>query len=160
MVSLDHIHTLFLVRCQKPIPWILPALRYVYLNNSPSSLENLAFLPPSVCSIRIDLQYDTHQFVMPKWSELRSLSALPKMSSLRLTLFDVTTTPDETSCQIIAEVASTMADFSFCFQRSNGLIDDCRAFIEQLRYRILTVSGKNQPCYTVSSLGCELIVWF
>jgi hypothetical protein len=55
--------------------------------------------------------------VWAHWTALRTLSNLSLMNSLRILLYGMHNPPDDTNCRIIAELAPTVSDFSFCFRR-------------------------------------------
>ena len=60
--------------------------------------------------------------VCDDWSVLRSLSSLPKLTSLHIVFHDMNTNLDQDSCQIIAEAASMLIHFGISFRRRcNGL---------------------------------------
>jgi hypothetical protein len=74
---------------------------------------------------------------------------------------------DDTTCQLLADPATTLADFGFCFRKrfighvvDLDLPDERLIFIEELRRRILLLSVDRQPLSAVESDGCGLTVWF
>lgn len=58
---------------------------------------------------------------LSNWSVLRSLSALPMLTSLDIVLNDINTGLDQSSCQIIAEIVPMLVHFGIFFRRRNGL---------------------------------------
>jgi hypothetical protein len=59
-------------------------------------------------------------FVSTNWSVLRSLSALPMLTSLHIVFEDVNTVLDELSCQIIAETIPRLVHFGIYFRSQSG----------------------------------------
>ena len=76
--------------------------------------------------------------------------------------------PNDTSCQIIAETASMVSDFRFCFRRKYYLnVYNFRTahrkqflFIKQLQKKILALPLKEKPYIAVEKDGYRLIIWF
>jgi hypothetical protein len=121
-VQLDRINTVHLSFHDWPTNLNLPNLRHVTLTNNLVALKNFSSFPASIRSIQIILLHAyMPNFVSSNWSVLRSLSALPMLTSLYIVLNDMETGLDENSCQIIAETASIFVDFRICFRRQDGL---------------------------------------
>ena len=51
------------------------------------------------------------------WTVLTKLSGLPLLNSLRILLYNMHIVPNDQSFCVIAEIASKVSDFSFCFRR-------------------------------------------
>ncbi|CAF4505242.1 unnamed protein product [Rotaria socialis] len=78
------------------------------------SLSSCSFLS-NIRSIQITLNYERFHSARADWTNLRVVSTLPFLNSLRLLLYGMHIPPNDTSCQIIAETASMVADFCLCF---------------------------------------------
>ncbi|CAF4846538.1 unnamed protein product, partial [Rotaria sp. Silwood2] len=60
-------------------------------------------------------------FVSSNWSTLRSLSALPMLTSLHIVINDMNTGLDDISCQIITETVPMFVHFGIHFRRDSGM---------------------------------------
>ncbi|CAF4240729.1 unnamed protein product, partial [Rotaria sordida] len=87
--------------------------------------------------------------------------------SLRILLYGMNIPPNDTSCQIIAETASKISDFCFCFRRKDyqnrrnfdwAHIQQS-LFIKQLRNNILALPLNEKPQIVVEKDGYGLIAW-
>ena len=108
--------------------------------------------------------------MLPNWSMiLHTLSTWPQLSSLRVFMYDMRTTVDDKSCQMIAEAAPLFTDFGFCFRRKHSswygididsVFNGHTKFIKQLCHCILRLSLVKQPYYSIEEDGCGLTMWF
>ncbi|CAF1072776.1 unnamed protein product [Rotaria sp. Silwood1] len=133
VVQLDHINTVHLSFHDWPTGLNLLALRHVTLTNNLIALKNFSSFPPNIRSIQILLHANKPNFDSSNWSILRSLSALPMLTSLHIIMKDMNTGLDDISCQIIAETVPISVHFGICFRRSSGMpkpdsIDHCIKF--------------------------------
>ncbi|CAF2504455.1 unnamed protein product [Rotaria sp. Silwood2] len=164
------IETLHLSFYNTPIRIDLPALRHMTLVNSINCLNCYSSFPKTIRSIHILLSYTFPMYTLPNWSVVSYLrSALPQLSSLRISLYDLPKTVDDKNCEIIAKTTSLFRDFGFYFRRrfnlSNGddflsVFDDHRKFIKQLCHCILLLSVDKQPYYSIEKEGYGLTTWF
>ena len=120
VVQFDRIDTVHLLYHDWPIGLDLPSLRHVTLTNNLVALKSFSSFPPNIRSIQILLRSRMPNFISNNWSVLRSLSALPKLTSLHIVLKNVETGLDENTCQIIAEIVPMLVHFSFCFRSQRG----------------------------------------
>jgi hypothetical protein len=167
-MSLNRIVELHLLGCDRQIPVNLPThVSRITLTDSPDSLNSCSRLT-NIRSIQITLHYQSLRFATNDWTVLRTLSTLPLLISLRVLLYDMRIPPDDISCQIIAETASMISDFCFCFRRLafeinydiDAVYTKYSLFIEQLRNRILALPLNEQPYVVVEEDGHGLIIWF
>jgi hypothetical protein len=133
VVRLDHIDTVNLSFHDWPTSLNLLALRHVTLTNNLVALKNFSSFPTSIRSIQILLHANMPNFVSNNWFTLRSLSALPMLTSLHITLNDMNTGLDDISCQIIAETVPMFVHFGIYFRRKSGkprpdYVDHCVQF--------------------------------
>ncbi|CAF2725237.1 unnamed protein product [Rotaria sp. Silwood2] len=167
IMSSNKIVELNLYRCNRNISMNLPNLNHLSLIDSIDSLNSCS-LSTNIRSIQIVLHYECLRFASGDWTDLRRLSILPLLKSLRILLYGMHIPPDSTDCKIIAETAPLLSDFSFCFRRIYGQnsydIDLAYTkhclFIEQLRNNILSLPLNEEPYAVVEEDGCGLIVWF
>jgi hypothetical protein len=167
LVPLERIDKLHLAFCNSVIRTNLPSLRHVTLLNSLNVLNNVSLFPATIQSIHIVLKYGLPNFMASNWAALHLLATLPRLSLLHIALYDMPTTLDNTSCQIIAETVPMLTNFGFCFRRLFGpegydiksVFNDHAMFIEQLCHRILLLLDQ-QPHYIVEQEGCGLTMWF
>lgn len=120
IVQLDRIDTVHLSFHDWPTNLNLLALRHVTLTNNLIALKNFASFPTSIRSIQILLHANMPNFVSTNWCTLRSLSALPMLTSLHIVLNDMTTGLDDISCQIIAEILPMFVHFGICFRSKSA----------------------------------------
>ncbi len=106
---------LHLLRYDRQASINLPTLFHLILTYSPDSLNSCSLLASTIRSIRIILHHQSLRFSSDDWSVFRILSTLPLLISLHVLLYDMGIPPDDVSCQVIAETASTVSDFPFCF---------------------------------------------
>jgi hypothetical protein len=133
VVRLDHIDTVHLSFHDWPIGLNLLALRHVTLKNNLVALKNFSSFPTGIRSIQILLHANMPNFVASNWSTLRSLSALPMLTSLHIIINDMNTSLDDISCQTIAETAPMFVHFGIFFRRKSGkarpdCVDHCVLF--------------------------------
>ncbi|CAF4968444.1 unnamed protein product [Rotaria sp. Silwood1] len=167
IVSSNKIRELHLYRCNRQISMNLPYVSHLILVDSLDSLNSKS-LPLNIRSIQIIVHYECLHFATTDWTALRILSSLPLLKSLRILLYDIHNSPDDASCQIIAGIASTLSDFSFCFRclyRQGPYDIDLASkkhclFVEQLRKRILLLSLNKRPYIFVEKEASGLIIWF
>ena len=167
IMSSNQIVELHLLRCDRQIFLNLPSLSHLILIDSLDSLNSCTLLT-NIQSIQIILHYQYLRFGNNDWTVLRTLSTLPRLISLRVLLYNMRISPDATSCQIIAETATIVSDFGFCFRRSNYEIDydidavymEHSLFIEQLQNRILALLLNEQPYVVREQDGHGIIIWF
>ncbi|CAF4470419.1 unnamed protein product [Rotaria socialis] len=156
LISSNEIFELHLLRCDRQVSMNLPNLRHLILTDSLDSLNSFQ-LSKNIRSIQITLHHQCTNFATCDWTALRKLSSLPELNSLRVLLYNMHISPDDTSCQIIADVAPMISDFSFCFRRRHYQavydLDSAQmkqsSFIEQLKNRILALSLNKQPYIVV-----------
>jgi hypothetical protein len=168
VASLHRIKKLHLLHSNTSIAMALPALRHITLTNSLNSLNNCSSLWATVGSIQIVLYYQFLCFETPNWNLVRTLINSRSLRSLRFVLYDMHTTLDHRTCQIIAETVSALVDFGICFRTKydnctynpESLLNEHHAFIEQLRRRICSLSLEREPYSIVEQGGCGLNVWF
>jgi hypothetical protein len=174
VVSVDRIHELDLSYCNVPIRLSLPALRHVTLTNSFSSLNSLDLFSTNVRSIHIILYYQSTNFVAPNWTTLHALSSLKSLTSLRMILYNMKKTLDDTASQMIVTVIPMLTDFGLYFRTAGfeyerdihdrydvkSVRNNQRRFIEELYQRILALSSGQQLRSVVESDGCGLTMWF
>lgn len=167
MMFPNKIVDLQLFRCKRQVSMNLPNVSHLNLIDSLDALRSNS-LPFNVRSIQIVLHHECLRFSTDDWTILRALSTLPLLKSLRILLYDMRIPPDDTSSQIIAEVALLLSDFSICFRRDKYLdsYDKVSAyrrhwlFIKQLRKRILVASLERELYISVEKDGCGLVAWF
>ncbi|CAF3366082.1 unnamed protein product [Rotaria sp. Silwood2] len=158
---------LHLSRCDRQISVNLPTIDHLIITDSLDSL-NSCFLSRNIRSIQITLNHEHLHLARNDWSDLPTLSTLPFLKSLRILLYGMNNPPNDTSCQIIAETASTISDFCFCFRRKNHQNRrnfDCAhtaqsLFIMQLRNSIIALPLNEKPRLVVEKDGYGLIAWF
>ncbi|CAF4703699.1 unnamed protein product [Rotaria sp. Silwood2] len=158
---------LHLSRCDRQISVNLPTIDHLIITDSLDSL-NSCFLSRNIRSIQITLNHEHLHLARNDWSDLPTLSTLPFLKSLRILLYGMNNPPNDTSCQIIAETASTISDFCFCCRRKNYQNRrnfDCAhtaqsLFIIQLRNSILALLLNERPRLVVEKDGYGLIAWF
>ncbi|CAF4686857.1 unnamed protein product, partial [Rotaria sp. Silwood1] len=167
LMTSNKIVELHLFRCNRQVSMHLPNVSHLVLIDSLDSLNSCS-LSLNIRSIQIILHYECLRLATGDWTALHSLSILPLLKSLRIFLYGMHIPPDDTSCQIIAEITPNLLDFSFCFRRiyyqtSYDIVaaykEHC-LFIEKLRKRILNLSLDEQPYVFVEKDGCGLIMWF
>lgn len=117
VVQLDRIHTVHLAFHDWPTGLDLPSLRHLILTNNLISLKTFASFPRSIRSIQIFLHPFMPNHVSSNWSVLRSLPALPMLTSLHIALNDISTGLDKHTCHIIAETVPMLVHFGICFRR-------------------------------------------
>jgi hypothetical protein len=167
IISSNQIVELHLFRCDRQISVNLPTVSRLTLINSLDSLNSCTHLT-NTQSIQIILDHQYFYLGNDDWTVLRTLSTLPRLISLRIVLYDMRDSPNDTSCQIIAETAPIVSDFGFCFRRfSGGMGYDMDAvrmkqplFIEQLKNRILALPSNRQPYIVSDQDGYGIIIWF
>ena len=120
VVQFDRIDTVHLLYHDWPIGLNLPSLRHLILTNNLVALKSFSSFPPSIRSIQILLCPHMPKFISKNWSVLRSLSALPMLTSLHIVLKDMETGLDEQSCEIIAEMVPMFVHFGICFRAQRG----------------------------------------
>ncbi|CAF4191651.1 unnamed protein product [Rotaria magnacalcarata] len=133
VVQQDHINTVHLSFHDWPTGLNLLALRHVTLTNNLVALKNFSSFPSNIRSIQILFRANMPNFVSSNWSTLRSLSALPMLTSLHIVINDMNTGLDDISCQIIAETVPMFVNFGICFRRDSGMppcdsVDHCIEF--------------------------------
>ena len=121
VVQLDHIDTVHLSFHDWPTGLNLLALHHVTLTNNLVALKNFSSFPSNIRSIQILFHANMPNFVSSNWSTLRSLSALPMLTSLHIVINDMNTGLDDISCQIIAETVPIFVHFGICFRRDSGM---------------------------------------
>jgi hypothetical protein len=133
VVQLDHINTVHLSFHDWPTGLNLLALHHVTLTNNLVALKNFSSFPSNIRSIQILIRANMPNFVSSNWSTLRSLSALPMLTSLHIVINDMNTGLDDISCQIIAETVPMFVHFGIYFRRDSGMpahdsVDHCIEF--------------------------------
>ncbi|CAF4502227.1 unnamed protein product [Rotaria sp. Silwood2] len=121
VVQLDHINTVYLSFHDWPTGLNLLALRHVILTNNLVALKNFSSFPSNIRSIQILFRANMLNFVSSNWSTLRSLSALPMLTSLHIIINDMNTGLDDISCQIITETVPMFVHFGIHFRRDSGM---------------------------------------
>jgi len=168
VISSNQIVELHLLGCDRQIPVNLPThVSHLTLTDSLDSLNSCSRLT-NIRSIQITLNHECLRFASGDWTAFRILSTLPLLISLRVLLYEMDVPPDDINCQIIAETASMVSDFCFCFRYRYaardydvvGTYTKHSLFIEQLRNRILALSLNQQPYIVVEKDGYGLIIWF
>jgi hypothetical protein len=167
IMSSNEIVELHLLGCDRNVSLNFPFVSRLILTDSLDSLNNCTLLT-NIQSIQITLHYRCLRFGNDDWTVLRTLSTLPRLKSLRILLYDMRVPPNDTTCQIIAEIAPIVTDFGFCFRRFSSLIDyDVIAayikhslFIEQLLNHILALPLNKQPYIVRDQDGYGIIIWF
>lgn len=168
VMSSNRIVDLHLSGCDRQIPVNLPTyVSHLTLTDSLDSLNSCSRLI-NIRSIQITLNHEYSRFTSDDWTSFHILSTLPLLKSLRVLLYDMHVPPDDIRCQIIAETASMVSDFCFCFRYRHvardyyidGIYTKHSLFIEKLRNRILALSLNQQPKILVEKDGYGLIVWF
>ena len=162
-----NVEELRLFCCHRDIGLTLPSLRHLDVISSLDALHRCPSISMNIRSIIIGLQRHHIPYITGNWTALRSLRVLPHLRSLRVVLIDLHMSPDDPSCQIIAETAMSLVDFSLSFRRASefhGLDTDsaftrCCSFIEQLRRRIFDLSWDEKPECCVEKDGCGMTVW-
>lgn len=162
-----NVEELRLFCCDRDIGLTLPSLRHLDVISSLDALHRCPSISTNIRSIIIGLQGCHIPYITGNWTALRSLRLLPHLRSLRVVLIDLHMSPGDPSCQIIAETAMSLVDFSFSFRQESefhGLDVDsaftrCCSFIEELRRRIFDLSWDEKPECSVEKDGCGLIVW-
>ena len=120
VVRFDRIDTVHLLFHDWPIGLNLPSLRHLTLTNNLVALKSFSSFPPSIRSIQILLYARMPNCLSNNWSVLRSLSALPMLTSLQIVLNDMRIDLDEHTCQIIAETVPMLVHFGICFRNQTG----------------------------------------
>ncbi|CAF4055709.1 unnamed protein product [Rotaria sordida] len=167
IISSNQMAELHLSRCDRQTSVNLPTFDYLIITDSLDSL-NSCFFSRNIRSIQITLNHEHLHLARNDWNDLPTLSTLPFLKSLRILLYGINIPPNDTICQIIAETASTISDFCFCFRRKNhqnrrnfdGAHTKQSLFIEQLRNNILALPLNEKPQIVVEKDGYGLIVWF
>jgi hypothetical protein len=167
IISSNQIVELHLFRCDRQSSVNLPSVSRLILTDSLDSLNGCRYLT-NLQSIQIILHYRSHRFGNDDWTVLRTISTLPRLFSLRVLLYNMRIPLDDTTCQIIAETAPIVSDFSFCFRRLNEAIDydvdvvymQHSLFIQQLKNRILYLPLNEQAYIIVEEDGCGIAIWF
>ncbi|UJR13321.1 hypothetical protein I4U23_000339 [Adineta vaga] len=166
-MSSNNIVELHLFRCNRETSIDLPNVSHLNLIDSLDSLHcNLFSL--NIRSVQIILHYECLCFAPVDWTTLRALSTLPLLKSFRILLYDMRIPPDDTSCQIIAETASMLSNFSFFFRHMyNTHKYDMYStykkhwlFIKQLKKRLLDLSSNVEPYVCEENDGCGLFYSF
>ncbi|CAF2487096.1 unnamed protein product [Rotaria sp. Silwood2] len=167
IMSPNKIVELHLLRCNRQVSANLPNLTNLILTDSLDSLNTCLF-SRNIRSIQITLHHQSFRYTPVDWIALSTLSNLPLLSSLRILLYAMYISPDDTSCEHIAKTAIMVSDFSFCFRRRyyqgaydiNLVYTKHSLFIEQLRNRIVALSLNKEPYVVVDEDGCGLVIWF
>ncbi|CAF1345840.1 unnamed protein product [Rotaria sordida] len=167
IISSNQVVELHLSRCDRQISVNLPTFDYLIITDSLDSL-NSWFFSINIRSIQITLNHEHLHLARNDWNDLPTLSTLPFLKSLRILLYGINIPPNDTICQIIAETASTISDFCFCFRRKNhqnrrnfdGAHTKQSLFIKQLRNNILALPLNEKAQIVVEKDGYGLIVWF
>ena len=120
VVQLGRIDTVHLLYHDWPIGLNLPSLRHLTLTNNLVALKDFSSFPPNIRSIQILLYPRMPNFISNNWSVLRSLSALPMLTSLHIVLMDLETGLDKDTCQVIAEMVPMFVHFGICFRNQSG----------------------------------------
>jgi hypothetical protein len=167
ILSLENIEELDLFCCDRDIDLKLPSLRHLNVISSLDALHRCSSISMNIQSIIIVLRKWHVPYITGNWSALHSLRSLPRLRSLRVVLYEVQMSGDHPSCQTIAETAIRVVDFAFSFRRCgyfadidlNTAFERCCSFIEELRRKILILSGDEKPQCSTEKDGCGLIVW-
>ncbi|CAF1006048.1 unnamed protein product [Rotaria sordida] len=167
IMSSNHVVELHLSQCDEQISSNLTIFDHLILTDSFDSLNNWSY-SRYIRSIQITLNYEHLHLARNDWADLRTLSTIPFLNSLRILLYGMVIPPDDISCQILAETASMVSDFCFSFRRKyyqNIYNFDVThpqqyLFIKQLRNNILALPLNKKPRIVVEKDGYGLIVWF
>ncbi|CAF1063810.1 unnamed protein product [Rotaria sordida] len=167
IISSNQVVELHLSRCDRQTSVTLPTFDYLIITDSLDSL-NSNFFSRNIRSIEITLNHEHLHLARNDWNDLPTLSTLPFLKSLRILLYGMNIPPNDTSCQIIAETASKISDFCFCFRRKdyqNRRNFDAAhiqqsLFIKQLQNNILALPLNEKPQIVVEKDGYGLIAWF
>lgn len=168
IMSSNQVVELYLLRCDRQISINLPTFDHLILTDSLDSLNSCLF-SRNIRSIQIILNHEYLYLARNDWNDLPTLSTtLPYLKSLRILLYGMDIPPNDNSCQIIAETASTVSDFCFCFRRrvyqnrynSEWTYISQSVFIIQLRDNILALPLNEKPCVIVENDGYGLLAWF
>ena len=163
----NQIVQLHLFRCDRKLVVNLPNLRHLVLTDSLDWL-NTPFLSTNIRSIQITLYHQCLRFTNIDWTVLTKLSGLPLLNSLRILLYDMRISPDDESRRVIAETASMVSAFSFCFRRCYypGVYDvqlvyaKHALFIRQLRTNIFALLRSGKAYAFLEEDGCGMTIWF
>ncbi len=158
---------LHLSRCDEQMSVKLPTFDHLIITDSLDSLNSCLF-SRNIRSIQITLNQEHLHFVRNSWADLPTLSTLPFLKSLRILLYGMNIPPNDTSCQIIAETASIVFDFCFCFRRKDyqnaynfqPAHTKQILFIKQVQNKILALPLNEKPRVAVEKDGYGLILWF
>ena len=167
ILSLKNVEELHLFFCNRDIDLKLPSLRHLNVISSLDALHRCPSMSLNIESITIMLRYGRNPYITGSWTTLRSLRFLPRLRSLRVVLYEFHMSADHPSCEIIAETAMRLVDFSFCFRRRDYFPDidsatafkRCCSFVEELRQKIDVLSRDDKPQCCVEKDGCGLMVW-
>lgn len=163
----NQIVELHLFRCDRKIVVNLSNLRHLVLTDSLDSL-NTSSLLTNIRSIQITVYHQYLRFANIDWTVLTKLSGLPLLNSLRILLYNMRISPDDQSRRVIAETASMVSDFSFCFRRRycpfgyghHIPFPKHVLFIDQLRTDIFALSRNEKVYVVVEENGCGMKIWF
>jgi hypothetical protein len=163
----DNIEQLQLFCCDRNIDLKLPSLHHLTVISSLDALHRCSSISMNIQSINIVLRQRDVQYTTGNWTALHSLRSLPYVRSLRVVMYELHMSADDPSCQIIAETAMWFVDFAFSFRRcdcfpdldNKSAFERCCSFIEELRQRIIALSGNQKLQCSVEKDGCGLIVW-
>lgn len=162
IIVLDHTnqigfqHHNVITHVKIPIHYVITIKNLCQLNNCVLTLN--------VRSIHLSLHLS--KFISFNWHSLHSLSLLPLLKSLCITVFNVETILDDKDCLILVEILSVLTNFAFCFRRKSILLchiidenDICYKSILKLRHYIFNFSFDQQPYVLIEPDGCGLIAW-
>ncbi|CAF3322938.1 unnamed protein product [Rotaria socialis] len=167
IMFLNQVVELHLSRCDRQVSVNLPTCDHLVITDSLDTLNSCLF-SRNIRSIQITLNQEYLHLTRNDWSELSTLSTLPLLTSLRILLYGMNIPPNATSCQNIAETASTISDFCFCFRRKNHQ-NQCNfnwahtaqsLFIMQLRNSILALPRNAKSRVVLEKDGYGLVAWF
>ncbi|CAF2985034.1 unnamed protein product [Rotaria sp. Silwood2] len=169
VVQVDRINTLRVSYYNGSIRLPLPNPHQITFLNSQKCLNHASSLSTSVCSIRLLPLNHHNNNQYTRWFEiLHSLSTLPNLHSLRITMYRRPAIVYDNCCPLIEKITLQVTDFGFYFRekyntlRSGDLpiFQQYAQFIKHLCHRILLLSSDKQSCYSIEDDHCGLTIWF
>jgi hypothetical protein len=142
----ENIEELRLSCCDRDIDLKLPSLPHLHVISSLDALHRCSSISMKIQSIIIGLYRWAISYATGNWTALHSLRSFPRLRSLRVVLCDLYLSPDDPSCEIIAQTTVSIVNFSLSFRRDRGFSG------------INSESAFNRCC-SVEEDGCGLIVW-
>nr|ACI90380.1 hypothetical protein [Philodina roseola] len=167
LVCPDRIELLDLFYCDRSISLKLPSLVHVNLVDSFDALQSCHLVSMHIQSITIVMHQQEIESASNRWTDLRVLSDLPRLRSVRVLLYSTLVCPDDIGCQMLAETSLLVSDFGISFREDlylpgvdrKLLCDMYRLFIKELHRKMICLSPNQKSSYVIEKNGCGLIFW-